>query len=391
MARIVEATQPAIHALPPDSGEWKVKGVLGLFVYAGKRGTSYYLQRRIAGRLVRRRLAAETLAQAKREAIRVWRSLQPVATTHIPTLEEALLAYLESKHLRPATRQGYVYAIRHYLQDWLRKRLDLLALDRAGFRQRMLEIQRRHGAATARQVIVTYRAIHNWHKKVLPDLPESPTVACEMPRLKPRDWALDDGQLRQWWAGVQQLPVARRVWWLTALLTGARAGSVTALRWGDVDLQRQLIRFRVAKGDRPYTIPMPDRLARILAEYRDKDWLPNGDGFVFPSPRREGAPYSRSKPAGVPSPHHLRHTMRTRLAEAGCTPDLAHIALGHVLPGVSGGYVTAHLLIEAVRPLLNAVADRYAEILGWDSGTPGGESHTPSQACRGKPTGEGQP
>jgi hypothetical protein len=32
---------------------------------------------------------------------------------------------------------------------------------------------------------------------------------------------------------------------------------------------------------------------------------------------------------------------------------------------VSQRYITAHLLVEAVRPLLNAVAERYAEVLAW--------------------------
>ncbi len=60
--------------------------------------------------------------------------------------------------------------------------------------------------------------------------------------------------------------------------------------------------------------------------------------------------------------------MRTRLAEAGATPDLARIALGHSLTqDVSQRYITTSLLIEAVRPLMNAVAERYAAIMGWDS------------------------
>lgn len=65
-------------------------------------------------------------------------------------------------------------------------------------------------------------------------------------------------------------------------------------------------------------------------------------------------------------PHGLRHTLRTRLAEVGATPDLARIALGHSMTGdVSSSYITATLLVEAVRPLMNAVAERYAEIMKW--------------------------
>jgi hypothetical protein len=40
--------------------------------------------------------------------------------------------------------------------------------------------------------------------------------------------------------------------------------------------------------------------------------------------------------------------------------------MGHSLGSdVSSGYITAPLLIESLRPLANAVARRYAAVLGW--------------------------
>jgi integrase len=367
--KVVEASQAAINDLLPESGEWKVRGVLGLLVWKGKHSTSFRLVRRIHGRLVKRTLAARSLAEARREAIRVWKSLTPPPpdAQPMPTLRQAVEAYITSKTLAARTREEYAETICRYLADWLDRRLDALAADRAGFRKRMLDVQRKHGAATAALLIRTYRAIHNWHRKVLSDLAESPTVACETPRVKPRDWALSDEELRAWWGRVRELPAVKRVWYLTALMTGARAGSVTALRWDDVDLERRLIRFRVVKGDRPYVIPLADRLAGILTHYREKAWLPNRDGWVFPSPLRRGRPLFRQvKTRGIAPPHSLRHTMRTRLAEAGAPPDLARVALGHSLgQNVSERYITASLLTEAVRPLMNAVAEKYAAILGW--------------------------
>ena len=365
--KVVEASQAAIDALPMDSGEWKVRGILGLLVWRGKSATSFRLVRRVHGRLVKKTLAARSLAEAKREAIRVWKSLtpKPPEARPAPTLEEALEAYVAGKRLAERTREDYQYMIRRYLPDWLNRRLDALAADRAAFRKRLSEIERQRGAATAALLIRIYRAIHNWHRKVLPDLPESPTIACETPRVKARDWALSDEELRQWWARVRALPAVKRTWYLTALMTGARAGSVTMLKWEDVDFEKRLIRFRVVKGDRPYVIPMPDRLAQVLHEYRETGWLPNEEGWVFPSPYKRGAPlFPQVKNRGLVSPHHLRHTMRTRLAEAGCPPDLARVALGHSLgQNVSERYITTSLLTEAVRPFVNKVAESYAERL----------------------------
>jgi hypothetical protein len=49
------------------------------------------------------------------------------------------------------------------------------------------------------------------------------------------------------------------------------------------------------------------------------------------------------------------------------TPDQARLLLGHSLGGdVSRGYITPHLVIESLRPLAEAVASRYARVLGRD-------------------------
>jgi integrase len=74
----------------------------------------------------------------------------------------------------------------------------------------------------------------------------------------------------------------------------------------------------------------------------------------------------RDDKRGVASAHHLRHTYRTVLAELGATPDQARLLMGHSLGSdVSSGYITAPLLLESLRPLANAVARRYAAVLGW--------------------------
>ena len=368
--KVVEAEQRAIDALPANSGEWKVKGVLGLLVWCGATQKSYRLVRRVNKRLVKKTLAAATLAEARREAMRVWRSLKPkpLGAEPVPTLEQALEAYLAGKRLAEKTRADYEKFLRRCMPDWLDLRLDALAADRAGFRRRIAEIERKHGAATAALTLRIFRAVYNWHKRVLPDLPETPTSACDAPRVRPRDWALSNEQLKAMGEAMQRLSPVKRGWWLTALMTGARAGSVTSLKWEDVDLDKKVVRFRVVKGDRPYAIPLADRLADFLREYREKDWLPNRAGWLFPSPENPERPLWRQvRNAGLPAAHALRHTMRTRLAEAGATPDLARIVLGHSLSqDVSQRYVTASLLVEAVRPLVNSVAERYWEIMQWD-------------------------
>ncbi len=367
--KVVEPTQAAIDALPLGSGDWVVRGIPGLVIRCGARSKTFRLIRRVAGRQVKRVLGELSLAEARRQSMTVWRDLKPKppGAAPIPALAEALDAYIEQKQLSARSAADYRYMLEHYLPDLLPQRLDVLALDRAGFRTHFAAIAKKHGAATAALTLRVFRAVFNWTRKVHPDLPESPTTACSLPRVKPRDWALNDDELRAWWAAVSKLAPVKRAWWLTALLTGARAGSVTNLKWKDVDFEKRLVRFRVVKGDRPYAIPLASWLEHWLRRYRDEDWLPNEADWIFPSPLDPTRPlWPAVRNRGVASPHHLRHTMRTRLAEVGTPPDLARVALGHALvQGVSERYITGHLLVQAVRPFLNAVADRFAEVMGW--------------------------
>ncbi len=88
-----------------------------------------------------------------------------------------------------------------------------------------------------------------------------------------------------------------------------------------------------------------------------------GDGWLFPSVSRAGIvgpqsqaymqskvhymqPYSRARPDHIRerltvthwSPHDLRRTGRTGLAQIGCPVEVAESILGHVRPGVQGVY-----------------------------------------------------
>ncbi|MFZ5898518.1 MAG: tyrosine-type recombinase/integrase [Bacillota bacterium] len=365
-------TQADVDAVPPASGDWSVEGVPGLFLRAGARAKTYRIQRRIHGRLVVRVLGEMTLAQARREAMKTWSSLKPAPVEGRMTLEQAWARYLSEKMLAAKTRRIYAENLERYLRDWKPRTLEELGNDRAGVRARYHDIARRHGLATASSVFRTLRAVYRYMARVQPDLPPAPTVAVDIATPKARDWALADEELRQWWFSVQKLSPLKRMIWLTLLLTGARQDSVRLLRWRDVDLERKVMRFSAAKGGRTYSVPISGRLARLLERWREL--CPPDSEWVFESPVQPGHPLSaqvRDDKRGVCSPHHLRHTMRTRLAEAGATPDLARIALGHALTqDVSQRYITSSLLVEAVRPLFEQVAERYAAILGWADAGP---------------------
>ena len=343
---------------------------MGLYVRCRAQSKSFLIQRKVNGRVVQRVIGQVSLAEARRIAQRMWSALKPPPADEKLTLAEVWTRYLDEKPLSDATKKLYRYNLRKYLSGWAGRSLEELGNDRAGIRTLYQAIRRRHGDATAAQIKQMLSAVYRYFRRVNPELPPTPTEVIDTPPRKSRDWALDDEELRVWWEAVQRLQPLKQAMWLTLLMTGARAASVQHLRWQDVDLQRGTIRFAVAKGGRAYAVPAPARLVDVLTDWRKL--CPAAEaGWVFPSPVRLGEPMTtvRDDKRGVVSAHHLRHTMRTRLAEAGATPDLARIALGHsLMADVSQRYITPSLLVEAVRPLMNAVADKYAVILGWREG-----------------------
>jgi integrase len=364
--KVVKAIQGVIDALPAGSGDWSVLGVPGLYARAGRNGVSYRLMRRIKGKYAVRALGPMALAEARRMAMTQWAALKPAPPDGRATLAQAWESYLAERTLADKSRVLYAYNLARYLAPWADRSLAQIAEDRAGFRAAILTLARRSGVGTASQVLRQFRAVYNYRRLVDLTLPENPAAVVKLPALKARNWALSDDELRQWWTAVNKLSPVKRAWWLTALFTGARRDSLRLLRWRNVDLDRAVIRFEIAKGGRAYAVPAAARLVDLLRRWHE-ECPPTDEGWVFPSPRRAGEPlFQHIRNEGVRSPHSLRHSMRTRLAEAGATPDLAKIALGHSMTGdVSRGYITPSLLVEAVRPLFEAVAQKYAEALEW--------------------------
>ncbi|MCW5976939.1 MAG: tyrosine-type recombinase/integrase [Bryobacteraceae bacterium] len=364
--KIVASNQKAVDDLPYNSGTWRVGGVPGLYVRARARSKSFFVQRRVRGRLARGILGEITLKAARAEAAKRWTRMKPVPAGGRKTFQLAFEEFLERDKLGERTREIYKYNVERYLADWTPRALEDIGRDRSGLRSLYHAIARKHGKASASQTMRMFSAVYRYARKVDADLPESPTVAVDLPEMKARDWALAPADLHKWWAGVKPLNPIKRTWWLACLFTGARRGSIEALKWADVDFEKRTITFRVTKGDRPYIVPMADKLAELLTGYRDSGEVPPSE-WCFPSPVNPESHLVnvRDDKRGVLSAHHLRHTFRTTLAELGATPDQARLLMGHSLGGdVSRGYITAPLVVESLRPVINAVAARYAKILG---------------------------
>jgi integrase len=379
-AKLVPANQKAIDELPLNSGTWRVAGVPGLYLRCRAQSKSFFLQRRVQGKLVKETLGTLPMKRAREKAMKLWSALKPKPAAHeVVTLESAIERYLEDKPLAPKTVESYRYNLEHYLEEWKKRGLHEVGNDRAGFRYLIRQVKKNHGVATSNQVVRLVSAVYRWQRKIDTSLPESPTTAVEVEKIPARDWAYSAEQLRAWWyarketkgpapveLGVKTLGTIKRMWWLTALFTGARKGSIESLQWPDLNFEKKTMHFRVTKGDQPYIVPMSDKLAELLIGYRDGGQVPPSD-WVFPSPVKEGQHIVgvKNDKEGAGPAHRLRHTFRTTLAELGASPDQARMLMGHSMGGdISRGYISVPLLVESLRPLVNAVATRYLQIAG---------------------------
>jgi integrase len=380
----IPPNQKSLDAIPPGSGIWRVKGEKGLYVRCRFTNKIFLLQRRIGGKLVSETLGPLTMKAAREKASAMWGAVQPTKEATGVTLKTAVEAYIEAKiqakKMSAKTAELARYNRSRYLADWSERALEDIGRDRIGLRTLQQRITKNHGHATSNQCVRLLSAVYRWHAEVDETLPPWPRKAAEIHTITPRAWAYSDNELQAWWysreekdgtvieLGVKTLGPVKRMWWLTALFTGARKGSVEALRWRDVDFERKRIFFFVTKGDRPYAVPMCDKLAELLRTYRDSgDVFPSD--WVFPSNRRDNQHIIgvKNDAEGAGPAHRLRHTFRTSLAELGASPDQARLLMGHSMGGdVSRGYITAPLIIESLRPIVNAVAERYVKIAGLD-------------------------
>ena len=365
-SKAVACNQKAIDALPLDSGTWRVEGVPGLYLRCRAKTKSFFLQRRVRGVLVKETLGPQSMKQARGAAMKTWSTMKPQPAGDAVTLATALDLYLQDKQLAEKTRANYRYNADRYLKSWTGRSLQAIGEDRAGVRMLQRQITKKHGAATSNQVVRLLSCVYRWARKQDTSLPEAPTTAVEVARIPARNWALSPEELREWWRCVSGLSTIKRMWWSTALLTGARAGSIEALRWDNIDFEKKTILFTVTKGGKPYMVPMSDTLTALLIAYRDGGAVPPSE-WVFPSPMKAGYHLVGVKNVheGVRPAHAMRHTFRTTLAQLGVSSDQSRLLMGHSMGGdVSRDYITSALVIESLRPITNAVSEHYLGILG---------------------------
>jgi site-specific recombinase XerD len=147
--------------------------------------------------------------------------------------------------------------------------------------------------------------------------------------------------------------------------SGLRRAELLALDWDDVDLERRLLRVRVAKGGRMRVLPIHPALIPLFVSYRQtRGPIVEPALFVGVQGRRLSMTilsqtFRRyTDAAGVTkhkrvTPHTLRHVFATELLGVGANLRQIQELLGHKHLDSTQRYtrVTAHQLMGAVKRL----------------------------------------
>lgn len=189
--------------------------------------------------------------------------------------------------------------------------------------------------------------------------------------------ALNFDEIPVFWQGISTHPGLSwqvRACLLFLLLTGQRIGEALAATWADIDTATGLWRIPAsnAKNGRAHVVHLPRTALDLLAALP----VPKGKAVaVFHAdPSEPAAPITRravtraldrlltaakGQPAALPlahfTPHDLRRTVRSRLADIGVLPHVAEKILNHALGGVLQVYDRAEYLTE-----------RAAAMAAWD-------------------------
>jgi integrase len=135
-----------------------------------------------------------------------------------------------------------------------------------------------------------------------------------------------------------------------ALLTGARSGEITSIRWEHVDWQRQLVRLPDSKNNAPRTIHLSDAAIEVLRA------TPHAGPFVIAG-NKHGAAYSHLTRAWIRARkytglndvrlHDLRHSYASLALGRGVPLAVIGKLLGHKDLATTQRY--AHLARDVVK------------------------------------------
>ncbi len=222
-------------------------------------------------------------------------------------------------------------------------------------------------------------------------LDSSPCFMVEPPAKEtPRDRVLSPDEIKAFWTGLEKAKMSdpTRLALKLMLATGQRRDEIVGAPWSELDLDAGAWEIPAvrAKTGRAHRVPLSSLALDLLAEVRR---IGGGSGWLFPSPRRDGPMASAAVSHAVRNnldwfgiaqftPHDLRRTCASGLAELGINRLVVGKILGHSDRSVTGIYDRYGYWPEKKRAL-DAWGARLTEII---SGEPAADNVVPLAAGR---------
>jgi integrase len=247
-----------------------------------------------------------------------------------------------------------------FLKPWAGRRLS--AVKKADVQALHARIGAKNGVYAANRVLALLRAMFNQASEI-GHRGDNPAVGVKKFPEQSRDRFLQADELRAFFDALAAQPEVWQVFFMVALLTGARRANVQAMRWADVDLDRGLwlIAAADAKAGKPLCVPLSPQAVVILRTHRER--VPAGP-WVFPSYGKtghitepKGAWKRICEAAGLADcrPHDLRRSLGSWMAISGATLPVVGKALGHSQPNTTAIY--ARLSVDPVKAAVTTAAD----------------------------------
>ena len=209
----------------------------------------------------------------------------------------------------------------------------------------------------------------------------SPLIGMRRPKEQTRSRVLTDDEIKKLWAALDLENKEINIYRVTKLalkmilLTGQRPGEVTGMTWAEIDEENKVWnipagRMKNSEAQRVPLCPMAlDVIEKAKAYSIDCDHVFRSSHKPEKSVSRRGVAkavnrhWAQMEIKEAFTPHDLRRTLRTKLAELGVNDVVAERVLGHKLQGMAAVYNRYAYDVEK-RQALKIWEQRLKEILG---------------------------
>ncbi|AJA61658.1 tyrosine-type recombinase/integrase [Bradyrhizobium japonicum] len=275
------------------------------------------------------------------------------------TLRQAWERYLEAHLIRKnrseKTIEGYRDHVERIFAEWLDTTLHELATDPARVAKKHDEITSENGPYMANGSMRTLRAIYHHARKTNRSLPsDNPADAVDWNVEERRNTGMGSADLKGWFAQLAVLdnPI-RREFHLFTLLCGSRPTALQEAKPEHIDFRRRTLHIPKPKGGKKKAFDIPLSRQMILCLIRairfGRQMYPTqAQEWTFPADSGSGHLAETKEDREILSKwgNDLRQTFRTIATAAGVSEVDAKLLMNHAIPGVNGGYITRHKLLE---------------------------------------------